>query len=170
MTKNYFIDLADYHVWANNIVCTWLDKISDEQWKQHIVSSFPGIYDTVLHLAASEKLWVERLKKFTKHELLTETFNGTKEELIKLWQESSLNFKKFIDDFPGDSLDEKLAFKNIKGVPHNQPYWQLFAHIINHTTYHRGQVVTMLRQVGFTELSSIDMTTYFRTKAPSNSP
>ena len=164
MNKQYFIELSGYHIWANKIVCGWLENISDEQWKQNVVSSFPSVYETVLHIAASEKVWLERLNKFTKHELLINTFNGSKDELIKVWKEVSEGFKKFIEDFPEDGLDEKLAFKNIKGIPHNQPYWQLFAHVINHTTYHRGQLVTMLRQVGYTELSSLDMTTYFRTK------
>src|SRR5205809_7059967 len=130
MIKEYFIELADYHVWANNIVCTWLDKISDEHWKQPVVSSFPGIYETVLHLAASEKIWAERLKKYTSHELLRDTFNSSKEHLIKIWKEVSAEFKQFIEDFPAEALDEKLAFKNIKGIPHNKLYWQLFAHII----------------------------------------
>lgn len=164
MNKQYFIQLADYNIWANNIVCGWLGNISDEQWKQHITSSFNSIYETVLHIAASEKVWVERLKKFTQHELLINTFHGSKEKLIKIWKDESISFEKFIEDFPNDSLNEKLAFKNTKGIPHNQPYWQLFAHIINHTTYHRGQLVTMLREVGYTDLDSTDMTTYFRTK------
>lgn len=168
MNKQYFIELVDYHIWANNIVCGWLDKISDEQWKHFVESSFPSIYETVLHLAASEKIWVERLKKFTNLKNLTNTFNGSKDELIKVWKDLSLNFKTFIEDFPEEDLNVKLAFKNTKGVPYNQPYWQLFAHIINHSTYHRGQLVTMLRQVGYTDLSSIDMTTYFRTKDSSN--
>lgn len=164
MTKKYFIELSEYHIWANNNVCTWLERISDEQWKQTVVSSFNSIYETTLHVAAAEKIWVERLKHYTKFELLAQTFSGTNSDLIKTWREISLRFKKFIDDMPDDLLQEKLLFKNIKGVEHDLPYYQILAHIINHSTYHRGQIVTMLRQVGFTDMSSIDMTTYFRIK------
>lgn len=164
MTKEYFLELADYHIWANNIVCEWLDKISEEQWKQNIVSSFNSIYETVLHVAAAEKLWNERLKKYTDLVNMTGTFKGSNDELLKIWKEQSENLKKFIQDFPESSLNEKLAFKNIKGIAFNLPYWQLFAHVINHSTYHRGQLVTMLRQAGYTNISSIDLTTYFRLK------
>ena len=164
MDKQYFIELAEFNIWANNIVCSWLDKISGEQWKQPVVSSFASIYETVLHMAASDKLWVERLNKLTQHELLINTFNGSKKELIDIWKNESVKFKQFIEALPAESINEKLAFKNTKGIPHDQPYWQLLAHIVNHATYHRGQLVTMLRQVGYTDLSSIDMTTYFRTK------
>ncbi len=164
MNKQYFIELAEYTVWANNTVGDWLEKISDEQWKQFVESSFPSIYETVLHVAASDKVWVQRLKQFTEFENLTSTFKGSNKELIQVWKNGTLDFKQFIEDFPEEKLDEKLSFKNMKGIPHNQPYWQLFAHIINHATYHRGQLVTMLRQVGYKDLSSTDMTTYFRTK------
>lgn len=164
MTKNYCIELSEYHIWANNSVCNWLEKISDEQWKQPVVSSFNSIYETTLHVAAAEKIWVERLKKYSKFEVLSQTFNGSKEDLINVWKEISLGFKRFIEDMPDDLLQEKLLFKNIKGVEHNLPYYQMLAHVVNHSTYHRGQVVTMLRQIGYTDISSIDMTTYFRIK------
>ena len=164
MTKQYFTELADYHVWANNIVCSWLEQISDEQWKQPVVSSFPDIYDTVLHIASAEKIWVERLKKYTEFTYLINTFKGTTGELIALWKETSQGFKNFVEAFDENRINEVLAFKDIRGIPHNQPYWQLFAHVVNHSTYHRGQLVTMLRQVGYTAITSIDMTTYFRTK------
>ncbi len=164
MTKQYFIELSEYHIWANNTVCIWLDKISDEQLTEHITSSFKSIYETTLHIAAAEKLWVERLKKYSKFETLVQTFHGSKSDLIKIWKEISVSLKKFIEDMPGDLLEQKLLFKNIKGIEHNLPYYQLLAHVINHSTYHRGQLVTMLRQVGFTDMTSIDMTTYFRIK------
>ena len=113
-------------------------------------------------MANAEKIWVERLLRYSRFEILTETFKGSKSELLKTWKEISLSFKKLIEDMPEDLFQQKLLFKNTKGIEYNQPYYQLLAHIINHTTYHRGQVVTMLRQVGFTDVNSTDMTTYFR--------
>jgi uncharacterized damage-inducible protein DinB len=164
MNKQYFTELAEYTVWANDTVYTWLEKISDEQWKQEVKSSFPSIYATVLHMAAADKAWVQRLSKATQFENLTETFKGSPQELLQVWKKGMQDFEQFIKELDEDKFDEYLAFKNIKGIPHNQPYWQLFAHVVNHATYHRGQLVTMLREVGYTDLSSTDMTTYFRTK------
>jgi len=164
MSKEYFIELSAYHIWANGRVCDWLDKISEEQWDQTVVSSFSSIYETILHVASAEKIWVERLLRYSRFEILTETFKGSKSELLKTWKEISLSFKKLIEDMPEDLFKQKLLFKDKKGVEYSQPYYQLLAHIINHTTYHRGQVVTMLRQVGFTDLNSTDLTTYLRNK------
>ncbi len=164
MSKKYFTELSEYNIWANDRVCDWLGKISEEQWKQPLVSSFRSIYETILHVASAEKIWVERLQKKTSHELLSETFTGSKEDLLKTWKEISLSLKKLMEEMPEEQFQQKLLFKNTKGIEYHQPYYQLLAHVINHATYHRGQVVTMLRQVGFTEVNSTDITTYFRIK------
>lgn len=164
MSKIYFIELSEYHIWANDRVCNWLERISEEQWNQPVVSSFNTLYETILHIAGAEKIWAERLLKNPRPEILGETFHGSKEDLIKTWKEISLSLKRIIEAMPDDQFQQKLLFKNTKGIEYNQPYYQLLAHVINHTTYHRGQVVTMLRQVGFTDVTSTDMTTFFRTK------
>jgi uncharacterized damage-inducible protein DinB len=162
MSKSYFIELSEYNIWANDRVCSWMDKISDEQWNRIVISSFDSIYQTILHIAASEKIWLERLEKSMVSEMLTKTFNGSKWELIKTWKEISQNFKTFIQNMPEDLLSQNLYYRNTRGEEFNQPYYQLLAHVFNHTTYHRGQVVSMLRQVGFTDLNSTDMTTFYR--------
>ena len=162
MYKNYFIELSEYNIWANDHVCDWLDKISEDQWNQPVVSSFNSIYKTILHMAGAEKIWVQRLQGYSRVEILAETFKGSKSELIKAWKEISRSFKKVIEDMPEDLLQQKLLFKNTKGIEYDQPYYQLLAHGFNHSTYHRGQVVTMLRQVGFTDVNSTDIITFFR--------
>lgn len=161
MSKKYFIELSAYNIWANNRVCNWLDKISDEQWNQPVVSSFDSICKTILHIANAEKIWKERIIKQPDHEMLSETFKGSKEDLIKIWKELSLSFKKVIEGMPQDLFEQNLFYRNTKGIEYNLPYYQLLAHVFNHSTYHRGQVVTMLRNLDFMDVNSTDITTYF---------
>jgi uncharacterized damage-inducible protein DinB len=158
MSKKYFKELAGYHLWANNVVWGWLKQISDEQWKQNVVSSFTTIQDTILHIANAEKIWLQRLKKLPQNPITVKTKN----DLINIWKETSTDLKNFIEQMPEEMFEEKLQYKNTKGVEFHSPYYELIAHVVNHSTYHRGQVVTMLRQVGFTGVSSTDMTTWFR--------
>ena len=63
MTKQYFKEIAEYNLWANTIVCGWLEQINDEQWNKEIISSFNSIQETVLHIISAEKAWIERFKK-----------------------------------------------------------------------------------------------------------
>ena len=60
------------------------------------------------------------------------------------------------------SLEKNLDFKRLNGDAYSMPYYELIAHVFNHSTYHRGQLVTMLRQVGFDKVESTDMLAYFR--------
>ena len=162
MTKAYFIELAEYNIWANNIMLSWLDKIMDEQWEMHVVSSFNSIAETVLHITSAERIWLERLNKAESPVWLQSSFKGTRNEIVELWKNASAGLKKFIDGFKESDLKEKLVFRRINGDRYEMPHYQVFAHIFNHSTYHRGQLVTMLRQVGFTDIGSTDMLVFFR--------
>ena len=164
MTKTYFTEVANYNIWANNIVFSWLEKISDEQWTQHVVSSFNSIQETVLHVIGAETMWLMRLTKepVENQVWLPNTFKGTKDEHIVLWKKSSLGLKDFVEGFDENEMQTRLDFKRLNGEPYSMPYFELLAHVFNHSTYHRGQLVTMLRQVGFTDVGSTDMLGYFR--------
>ena len=162
MTKNYFTEVAAYNVWANNIVWGWLDQISDEKWNQNIVSSFNSIGETALHVISAETVWLDRLNKVEAPVWLQSTFKGSKEETIELWKRSTSGLKKFMDEFDEANMMDILVFKRLNGDRYEMPHYQVFAHIFNHSTYHRGQLVTMLRQAGFTNVGSTDKLGFYR--------
>ena len=164
MTREYFITLADYNIWANDIVHSWFDKISDEQWEQPIVSSFKSLAETSVHTAGAQKIWLERLNKVESPVFLTSVFKGTKQEAIDIWKRTSAGLRSFIESFDETKLKDSVSFKRPDGNTYQLQYYQIFVHVFNHSSYHRGQIVTMLRQVGYTELRSIDLSTYFWTR------
>lgn len=161
MSKQYFIELAGYNIWANNIVIGWLESINDEQWNQVIISSFNSVQETVLHIISAEYAWGQRLMKqeFT---WLQSSFKGTKQEHSDLWKFSSQQLKDFIEQFDEAELTTNLDFKRLNGQSYSMPYYQILAHTFNHSTYHRGQLVTMLRQANFTNTSSTDLIGFYR--------
>jgi uncharacterized damage-inducible protein DinB len=115
MTKQYFQELAAYNLWANNSVCEWLNQINDEQWTEKIVSSFDSIQQTVLHIISAEKAWLERFKKNPNIVWLQNQFQGTKDEHIMMWKNTSEDLKKFIDDFDENNLQTDLDFTRLNG-------------------------------------------------------
>ena len=162
MEISYFEQLADYNIWANDLMHSWFDQISEYQWNQHISSSFNSIGLTAIHTVGAEKIWLERLEKVPTPVWIPNTFVGTKQELIKEWKSASMGLKHFISNFDETRLNEVLHFTRINGDKQSSKFYQIFAHVMNHSTYHRGQIVTMLRQVGFTDVASTDMVGYFR--------
>ena len=165
MTVKYFIELAKYNQWANNKIIEWADQLKDEQWNQSLVSSFPSIADTVLHIVAAEKVWHDRLMKVENPVWLPFTFKGGKSEILAVWQDSSNSLIDYTENRTNDSLNDLIAYKRINGEAFTQPVFEILSHVFNHSTYHRGQLVTLLRQVGFTDVSSTDQLLYFRDNA-----
>lgn len=161
MTKNYFIQLADYNIWANTIFMGWLRQINDEQWNQFAESSFKSIAETVVHTISAEKIWFERLTEVQNPVFLLSVFKGTKEEALEIWEKTSQNLKSFIETLDETQMQKVLRFVRPDNKTYELEYYQVFAHVFNHSTYHRGQLVTLLRQAGFTGIHSTDVSTYF---------
>lgn len=159
----YFLALADYNTWANTIAIEWLEQINDEQWEQIITSSFSSIKQTAIHIASAEKIWLDFWKKVPEPIYLSAEFKGTKKDLTDIWRASSAGLKAFIEKYQEENYLQQVTFRYPKGGEAQMEFWQTFSHIINHSTYHRGQLVTLLRQAGFIKLSSIDLATYYRT-------
>lgn len=163
MNKEYFIELFDFNVWANTIVCNWLEQITDRQWNEEINSSFNSVQKTVLHCMSAENAWLQRLRKNAHVVWLQNEFEGTRQQHIDLWKEISAELHQFVKAFAEQDLNKYLDFRRINGDAYSMPYYQVLAHLVNHNTYHRGQLVTMLRQVGFKNVESTDLLGFYRT-------
>jgi uncharacterized damage-inducible protein DinB len=162
MNKKYFVELADYNVWADNMAIEWLKQINDEQWNQVITSSFSSIRQTAIHIASAEKIWIDFWKNVPDPVYLSVEFKGTKNDLIEIWRKASAGLKNFIENYPEEDYLQQVTLKKPNGEESRMEFSQTFPHIINHSTFHRGQLVTLLRQAGFTRLCSTDLFTYYR--------
>lgn len=163
MSKNYLIQIANFNYWADNKIIEWLRQINEEQWVQVSISSFSSIRETAVHITSAEKIWVEYWQHTPNAAFLSMEFKGTKEELLTTWEKSSADLKTYIESYPENDYLRPVSFKYPRdGRVGQMAFWQTAAHVINHSTYHRGQLVTLLRQAGFVNLSSIDMATYFQ--------
>ena len=162
MNKSYFIELAQYNIWANNIVISWLQQISEQQWKQPVVSSFNSIAETATHIAGAEKIWLDRWQLNSKSTFLTIESIGSKEEFIEIWKTASANILHFFEQINENDFATSFSFKRLNGEENTLQYAKTFTHVLNHSTYHRGQLVTMLRQVGFINVSSTDAMNFYK--------
>lgn len=161
MTKSYFTQLAAYNVWANEIISGWLTTLTQEQWQQSLVSSFDSIELTTLHILGAERVWLGRLNMLEQPVWLPNSYKGNKVEMIQLWKETSANLYEFISNVESDQLSSTLQFTRLNGEVNLMQVSEVLAHVLNHSTYHRGQLVTLLRQVGFTDVGSTDLSRYY---------
>ena len=153
--------MADFNIWANNTLCDWLESLDEQQWTKEMASSFPTIQETVLHIISAEKAWLLRFEK-KPLEWIQSSYKGSKREHIELLKKTSLELREFAAGFDEQQLPETLTYKRLNGEEKTTPFFVMFAHVFNHSTYHRGQLVTMIRQTGSTNVGSTDLLSFYR--------
>ncbi len=162
--KEIILQYAAYNVWANQTLVNAAAKLSAEQQQQIIVSSFPGVQKTFLHMMNVESIWWQRMK-------LSEQIiiPGEKRDFsMPAIAESLINQSKKWNDWVSNAnetlLQHVFAYYNSKKEYFKQPHWQMLMHIFNHQTYHRGQVVTMFRQLNIEKIPPTDFIVFSRKK------
>jgi uncharacterized damage-inducible protein DinB len=151
MLQNY----ARYNQWAHVKLLDLIGTLSEEQQHTIIPSSFDSLYKTVFHVWGAESLWLGRLNQ----EPITITGDPFNESMERLSASLKAIDQLWVDWFESkqdDQLVKKLHYHNKAGLPFYQSYDLLLQHIFNHSTYHNGQLVTMLRALGIKDLPSTD--------------
>jgi uncharacterized damage-inducible protein DinB len=161
MMKDYFVQLTTYNEWANAKAINWVLEIDDRQWLQVVTSSFSSVSQTALHIASAEKVWTQFWEGVPHPTFLSKEFKGSKEDLIRTWKRASADLKRLVEHWPEDEWLRTIEYQTPRGKQMATPFRETVAHVINHSTYHRGQLVNVLRQVGFTNFSSTDLATFF---------
>jgi len=156
------IQLCNYNVWANDRICSYIKEAGLSVADEEMSSSFPTIRKTLYHLWDAQEIWYKRLLGESPNTWPSHYFNGTLEEAIAAIHHSSVDFVRFIENLPENGHLASVEFKSIDGTSYFNTVEEIIMHVMNHSTYHRGQLITMLRTAGFTAVGSTDMIRYFR--------
>ncbi len=137
MDKKYFIDLLKYDKWANKILSGFLMDNSITGGKELELFS---------HIFNAEIIWFKRVqgdKEFPYHMEI-----HTPEECEVLLSNINKNWTDLINSSDEQLLTGIIEYKNIKGEPMKSAVWEILAHMINHSSYHRAQIAMLIRQKG----------------------
>ena len=160
--KTLLSEYADYNLWANTQMANWLKSKASELMEAPVSSSFPNLKITVLHIWGAEKVWLERLNEQTPETFITDTFQGTALEALDGWVKFSGTFQQYVHSLSDEQLMASCDFKLLNGTADNRPRVEMIQHCMNHSTYHRGQMVTMARSLGLTDPPQTDYIKYIR--------
>ncbi len=161
--KQLLQQYAAYNLWANKTMSEVVSRLSEEQINKEIISSFPSIYKTILHLMEVENAWWERLL-LVEHPKMSGWFTGNFQELQQKWFSLSEQWEKWITKANDANITHVFAYQNSKREHFKQPVYEMLLHLFNHQTYHRGQIVTMLRQLGVDKIPPTDFIHFSRKK------
>jgi len=160
--KEILIQLSAYHLWANHLLLNTIEQLSEEKQKQEVSSSFNSLYKTVLHMWSAESIWWQRMKLLERINIPAETFNGDMKELSMSLLQQNRQWHEWISHAQEHHLEHVFQYQNLKGEQFKQPIYQMILHVFNHGTYHRGQLVNMLRQIGVEKIPQTDFIVWSR--------
>jgi uncharacterized damage-inducible protein DinB len=135
-------------MWADRQVLEALAGVPAEELQRDLGTSYGSALGTMTHILASEQIWLSRLVGAPSGQIATAQDYADLPSLasgfVELWPQleyvlASLNEEQIASDF---------SWVNSKGESHTAPFRQVLLHFANHATYHRGQVVAMMRQLG----------------------
>jgi uncharacterized damage-inducible protein DinB len=148
-----------YNAWANTRIA---ENIPSEAADVELISSFTTIRKTVFHMWDAQQIWLTRLKGERITDWPSKAFSGSFSEALELFVASSQQLAAFASAQDDAFFPSLLTYTNTQGKAFVNSHEEILMHVCNHTTYHRGQLVTMLRNAGVTTIPSTDMITYFR--------
>jgi uncharacterized damage-inducible protein DinB len=155
-------DHLRYNVWANTRIADILGPVSDVIVFEERKSSFPSIAKTLLHIRDAEIVWSQRMHGESPAAFPSANFDGDKKQLLDCLVNSSRELLLAIESKGADFLSMRYDYTNMKGEPFKDTVEDTLFHVVNHGTYHRGQVITMLREANVTKLLSTDLIHYVR--------
>ncbi len=156
--------LYDYNSWANHRALGAAEKLASEQFLRQMGSSFSSVRDTLAHIYGAEWIWLERFQGRSPAALPNVAQFQDVADLQEQWSAHECQLLAFVKGLSQADLDRVMEYKTLKfGVYHN-PLWQSMQHVVNHGTYHRGQVTTLLRQLG-AEPKLTDLMHFYRERA-----
>ncbi len=162
--KEVFVQYAAYNLWANRLLLTLIETLPEEQQTAEIVSSFPSLAKTALHLLDAESIWWQRIKL---QELVlrpSDGFIGDFMAVSKALQQQDKQWLDWVIVCNDHGFLHEFIYFDSKKQRFKQPVHQVLLHLFNHSTYHRGQMVTMLRQLKIDKIPSTDFIAWSRKK------
>jgi len=155
--------MLDYHYWARDRLLEAIDALTPDQLTRDLGSSFKSVRDTVAHTYAAEWAWYQRWLGQSPKALLPYDQFPDVASIRNAWSEHEAKMRAYVDGLGDAGVDTVIDYTLLNGSAGSTPLWQMLQHVVNHASYHRGQVTTMLRQLGAAPAKPMDMIAFYRT-------
>ena len=153
--------LFQFNQWADRRMLDACGALSNEQFTRSLGSSFSSVRDTVAHLYGAEYVWNERIHGRSPTALVTGAGFPDLAAVREKLEEMDAYYIDYVSKLTQQDLDRVIRYKGFTGEEFSNPLWQSLHQLTNHASYHRGQITTMLRQLGAKAVST-DLIGYYR--------
>jgi uncharacterized damage-inducible protein DinB len=165
VTLNDLTTLLDFHYWARDRVLDAVSQLTPEEYTRELGSSFPSVRDTLVHLFSAEWNWCQRWHGTSPTAMLDPHDYPDLQVLAVAWRIQEQRMRAYLASLDASEIAKESDYNALNGQPQRSVFWHMLQHVVNHGSYHRGQIATMLRQLGAAPAQSVDLITYYREKA-----
>ena len=152
--------LYRYDSWANERVLDAASRVTEADFIRDLKSSHESVRGTLTHIVWGEWIWLQRWKSVSPTLVFSPSDFPDVASLRERLHTVVVERSDFLRELPAERLVPPMEYRNIRGEVWRYPLWQQLYHVVNHSTYHRGQVATMLRQLGATPAAT-DLLVYY---------
>jgi uncharacterized damage-inducible protein DinB len=156
--------LFEFNFWADRRTLESCAALTPEQFTRDLHSSFPSVRDTLVHIFGAEWLWLERWQGRMPTALPWAPNFPDHAGVSARWTEVHRDLQRFVANLTPEQVERSFEVRTTSGGLYTQPLWQMMQHLANHGSYHRGQVATMLRQLG-EKPPATDLILFYRERA-----
>lgn len=152
---------VNYNVWANKAIADFLADKDASLLDKEIVSSFTSIRKTIFHIADGQYIWLARLGGSSPTEWPSKYMKP--EEAVGAMVNTAMALALLCEERGEDFWTDVVTYTTMDGAEHSNTVGDIMMHLMNHGTFHRGQLITLFRQVGFEgKMPKTDFIAYLR--------
>jgi uncharacterized damage-inducible protein DinB len=155
-------ELVDYSYWARDRIFEAVSALTTEQYTRAMGNSFSSVRETLVHVYSAEWVWLSRWQGVSPTAPLSAEQWPDLPSLVTSWRELEVKVRAIVSGVTDAGVAKVIEYKLLSGQPGKSPFGSMVQHVVNHGTYHRGQVTTMLRQMGVAPPKSTDFITFVR--------
>jgi len=153
--------LFAYDSWASDLLLDAVKALPEEAIRRDLGTSHQSLLGTLVHVVAAEELWLSRWKGAPRSKLTGLEEIASLDAFLEWWKKVRAERDSYITSLAEADLEHEMELTTTAGVTYRHRYADMFRHLANHSTYHRGQVAAMLRQLG-EKPPSTDLIRFYR--------
>lgn len=142
--------LLAYNAWANNRVFEAVETVSADDFLRDLKTGHRDIHGTLTHMVAAEKIWLSRMMGTPEKDMVAPADVPALADVKALWEKTGYAMAKFLGGLSDKKLQDMFTMTVASGRTYTHRIWHGFQHVVDHSSYHRGQIAVLMRQLGYT--------------------
>ncbi len=156
MIQHLIKNQLQFNTWANQAIINWMRSQETELLYKEIPSSFKSLAATLEHMLRVQKFWHQFILQNDITNFVWEPINGNIIESMHEMETQSMSMQNSSSDFSESELSEPLNLQ-MPWASGTAMRYEYILHVVNHSTFHRGQIISMARILGADQLPPTDL-------------